>query len=146
MYYMIDRRSFIGNCVVFWAKDHKGYTTDIEKSHEFTEAEAIAIERNRSSECAIPKSEVIANAQLVVDFQKLDRKYFKREFKYFHKDQQKSDLEEEIERLRDVIRNMNETVADCAYQADHKGRIDAYAIKQAVERVSRGKPAFEEDE
>jgi hypothetical protein len=146
MYYMINRQGFTGNCVVFWAKDHKGYTTDIEKAHEFSESEARSIEGNRTAECAIPKLEVVQAARMTVDFQHLDRKYFKREFKYFNSDQQKSDLENEVDRLQSIINSISTVVRDFGeYRADHKGRIDLEDLKHAVERVSEGKDPFEDD-
>jgi hypothetical protein len=147
MYYMINRSGFTGNCVVFWAKDHKGYTTDIEKAHEFTESEARSVEGNRLSECAIPKLEVIQAARQTVDFQHLDRKYFKHEFKYFNSNQQQSDLEHEVDCLKSTIAAMSDVIRDFGeYRLDHKGRCDHYDLRQAVERVRNGKPPFEEEE
>lgn len=32
-------RGFVGNSMVWWRKDHRGYTTNLADAHEFTEAE-----------------------------------------------------------------------------------------------------------
>ena len=40
MFYIHDKtRGFIGNSMVWWAQDHKGYTPDINKAHLFKESE-----------------------------------------------------------------------------------------------------------
>lgn len=111
IYLMIDRRSMTGNSVIFWAKNHRGYTSNPDKAHHFDEKEARAIEGNRSTDCAIPLSEAIQAQCYHVDFQGLDRKYFHPAFNYFSSDQQKSDSEKEIERLRLIINEIKNVVA-----------------------------------
>ncbi len=31
---------YLGNAIIFWAKERKGYTADLNKSHQFAEEEA----------------------------------------------------------------------------------------------------------
>lgn len=38
-YYLQDTRQFVGNSMLWWAKDHHGYTCDIRKAHIFDESE-----------------------------------------------------------------------------------------------------------
>ena len=134
-YFMIDRRSLIGNCVVFWAKDHKGYTTDLEKAHMFSKEEAISIERNRCSECAIPYEEAMKAARLRVDFQDLDRKYFKSDFNYFTEDQQESDMEKENKELKRRIREMKDLVR----QFQEYDLSDYSLLENALDQAADGK-------
>lgn len=39
-YYMQDTRDYVGNSMLWWAKDGKGYVCDIRRAHVFTLAEA----------------------------------------------------------------------------------------------------------
>lgn len=39
LYYVQDNRQYVGNCVLWWAKDHKGYTCDLDRAHVFTKDE-----------------------------------------------------------------------------------------------------------
>ena len=36
-------RGHVGNSMVWWAKDHRGYTCDVNQAHRFTELEAIRV-------------------------------------------------------------------------------------------------------
>jgi len=40
-YYVQDRRSYVGNAVLWWAIDGKGYLTDLAKAHKYTYDEII---------------------------------------------------------------------------------------------------------
>ena len=39
-YYLQDTRAIVGNDMLWWAIDGKGYTTDLNKANVFTEYEA----------------------------------------------------------------------------------------------------------
>ena len=39
-YYIQDERQYVGNSMLWWAKDSNGYTTDIHKAHVYTKEEA----------------------------------------------------------------------------------------------------------
>jgi len=40
LYYMQDKRQYVGNSMLWWGKDRKGYVCDIRKAHIFTLNEA----------------------------------------------------------------------------------------------------------
>ncbi len=46
-YVLVDLRSCVGNCVMFWAEGCSGYTCEIEKAHVFDEAQAFGQHRVR---------------------------------------------------------------------------------------------------
>lgn len=46
LYYIRDTRQTVGNCALWWAKERKGYTTQLEEAGEYEEAEALSIERD----------------------------------------------------------------------------------------------------
>ena len=50
MYVLQDSRDHADNKMLFWAKDATGYTTDLNKAHRFTEAEAQAQHLERPSD------------------------------------------------------------------------------------------------
>ena len=103
---MIDRRGFVGNDVLFWVKDYHGYTTNVDKAHVFTEEEAIRKDRGRSTDCAIPLEEVTAAVRKAVDFQYLDRKYFKPTYSYFNENNTENDNELQIKELKRKLDRM----------------------------------------
>lgn len=67
-YYLQDSRSVVGNFLLFWKKDHRGYTTDIDEAHEFTLEEALS---HRPTDVPWPVDEMRAIAKLRVDHQEL---------------------------------------------------------------------------
>lgn len=40
LYYMQDKRQYVGNSMLWWAKEDRGYTCDIKNARLFTMAEA----------------------------------------------------------------------------------------------------------
>jgi len=72
-YYIQDSRNYVGNCVLFWAIDRHGYTTDIAKAGLYSEEEAIAICKNRSTDIMWSESYIKGRLQLTCDSQYLDR-------------------------------------------------------------------------
>ena len=75
MYYIQDSRSFIGNSVIWWGIDSKGYTTDISKAGKYTKDEAFTICKNRDTDIAWLCSHVDKNIKQHVDMQYLKKKY-----------------------------------------------------------------------
>jgi hypothetical protein len=69
MFYLQDKRSFVGNDVVFWAEGKSGYTTDVSKAHVFTKDEAFAQHRSRNTDIPWPKEYIDARTRPAVDFQ-----------------------------------------------------------------------------
>jgi len=69
MYLLQDTRSYVGNCVVWWAKDGNGYTTDVAKAHRYTFDEAMRQHRSRDTDLPWPCDEVLPLARGHVDVQ-----------------------------------------------------------------------------
>lgn len=72
-YFIQDTRQYVGNCVLWWAKDGAGYTTHLDEAWEVEEAKAREIESNRSTDKAIPAKLARASASIQVDMQRLAR-------------------------------------------------------------------------
>ncbi len=72
-FYVRDSRSYVGNCVLWWAKGRSGYTTHLDEAHVFTEEEAAAAQRNRETDVAMPVRAARAAASMQVDAQRLSR-------------------------------------------------------------------------
>jgi hypothetical protein len=73
MYFLQDKRSYVGNCVVWWAKDNKGYTTQIEQAHRYTKEQAFAQHKGRASDIPWPCSVVLPHAKPTIDMQDLHK-------------------------------------------------------------------------
>jgi hypothetical protein len=68
-YYLQDSRSYVGNDVVWWAKDGKGYTTDLRLAHIYTKEQAVAHHESRSSDIPWPKEYIDNKTRPAVDMQ-----------------------------------------------------------------------------
>jgi len=53
MYYIVDTRTIVGNCALFWCPDGKGYTTQLEEAGLYTKAEAMS---HRPTDLPVPAS------------------------------------------------------------------------------------------
>lgn len=71
LYYVQDTRQYVGNCMLFWALDHKGYTCHLDQAHVFTEEEMRRIcgRGGRGTDVPWPKELIDAAASLMVDHQ-----------------------------------------------------------------------------
>lgn len=74
-YYIQDSIQYVGNCVVFWAKNSNGYVTDISKAGLYSEEEAIAICKNRDTDIMWSENYIKDRLQLTCDSQYIDREY-----------------------------------------------------------------------
>jgi hypothetical protein len=54
MYVIQDTRHFVGDSVVWWRKNGKGYTTNLDEAGEYEEEEALSIGRSRETDKPIP--------------------------------------------------------------------------------------------
>lgn len=74
LFYMQGGGQYVGNCVLWWAKDYSGYTCDLHQAHIFTEAEAKRMS-SRDADIPWPKEAVDKAAAEThhVDMQKLRR-------------------------------------------------------------------------
>ena len=71
-YFLQDTRTIVGNCLVFWRKESKGYTTNLDDAELFTIEEALS---HRSTDRPWPESLMRSLARPMVDHQLLpDRK------------------------------------------------------------------------
>lgn len=72
-FFLQDSRSFVGNDMLWWAKDGKGYTTDLSKAHRFTLPEAQAQHTMRSTDVPWPTDYIEARARPEVAIQRLNQ-------------------------------------------------------------------------
>ena len=72
LFYLQDTRTMVGNDIVWWAKEGRGYTTDLNKAQVFTEYEAMRQHENRATDRPWPKEYVDAKSRQAVDFQYVD--------------------------------------------------------------------------
>jgi hypothetical protein len=68
-WYLQDTRSYTGNDVMWWAKDGKGYTTDVNKAHVYGRAEAFQQAAMRGCDKAWPKAYIDGKTRPAVDMQ-----------------------------------------------------------------------------
>lgn len=73
LFYLQDSRSYVGNDVLWWAKDGKGYTTDLSKAHTYTKADAVAQHEMRETDIPWPKEYIDAKTRPAVDMQYIKR-------------------------------------------------------------------------
>jgi hypothetical protein len=72
LYYMQDKRQYVGNSMYWWAKDGKGYTCDIRKAQIFTLDEAKE-HTNRGTDILWPKEYIDDRISHHIDMQHCDR-------------------------------------------------------------------------
>ena len=72
-FYLQDSRSYVGNDMLFWAKDGKGYTTDMRNAEVYTKAEAVAQYQSRETDIPWPKEYIDARTRPAVDMQYVSR-------------------------------------------------------------------------
>lgn len=73
-WYLQDKRSYSGNAVMWWAKDKKGYTSDLNKAHVFTEEEAFAQAKERDTDVPWAKEYIDLHTQRTCDMQYIKKK------------------------------------------------------------------------
>jgi len=69
LYYLQDTRTHVGNSMMWWAKDSKGYVCDIRKAHVFTRKEAFEQYKARSTDRPWPKKYIDARVSHHIDMQ-----------------------------------------------------------------------------
>ena len=72
-FYLQDSRIYVGNDMLFWAKDGNGYTTDIRLAQVYTKAEAVAKHEARITDIPWPKAYIDAKTRPAVDMQYVKR-------------------------------------------------------------------------
>lgn len=73
LYYLQDKRDYVGNSMLWWRKEHAGYCCDVREAHVFTKEEAYAQHRMRETDIPWPKAYIDSRVSHHVDHQKVDR-------------------------------------------------------------------------
>ncbi len=73
LFYLQDSRNYVGNDVLWWAKDGNGYTTDLSKAHVYTQDEAQRKHESRKTDIPWPKEYIDAKTRPAVDMQYINR-------------------------------------------------------------------------
>ncbi|MBY0475452.1 MAG: hypothetical protein K2Q13_10400 [Nitrosomonas sp.] len=68
-FYLQDSRGNVGNDMLFWAKDGKGYTSDFNKAHVFTRDQAFKQNKCRDTDIPWPRRYIDSISRPAVDFQ-----------------------------------------------------------------------------
>lgn len=74
-YFLQDTRDMVGNCMLFWRKGSRGYTTRIEEAELFTVEEALS---HRKTDRPWPEDLIRGIARLTVDHQHLPDVHYQR--------------------------------------------------------------------
>ena len=72
LYYMQDKRQYVGNSMYWWAKNARGYTCDIRKAHVSTLEEAKKHSR-RETDILWPKEYIDERISHYIDAQHCDQ-------------------------------------------------------------------------
>ena len=72
-YYLQESETIVGNCMLFWRKDRKGYTTNLDEAHIFTREEAQAQQRCRETDIPWPKKLLDSMSERSVNIQRVRR-------------------------------------------------------------------------
>jgi len=68
-YYLQDSRSYVGNDIIWHAKDGGGYTTDLRRAEVFSEGEAFKLNSGRETDIPWPKEYIDCRTRPAVDMQ-----------------------------------------------------------------------------
>ena len=71
-FYLQDKRQYVGNDLLWWAKDGRGYTTDLSMAEVYSKADAVKQNQSRETDIPWPKSYVDAKTRPAVDMQYVD--------------------------------------------------------------------------
>jgi len=72
-FYLQDSRGYVGNDVLWWAKNGNGYTTDLSKAHIYNKDEAVKQHESRYTDIPWPKDYIDAKTRPAVDMQYINR-------------------------------------------------------------------------
>ena len=73
LFYLQDSRSYVGNDMLFWAKNGNGYTTDLRRAETYTREEAQAKHDSRETDIPWPKEYIDAKTRPACDMQYVKR-------------------------------------------------------------------------
>ncbi|MBL4763539.1 MAG: hypothetical protein JKY93_12685 [Gammaproteobacteria bacterium] len=74
LYYLQDNRGYVGNDLLWWAKNGRGYTTDLSKAEIYTKEDAVSQNKCRETDIPWPKDYVDAKTRPAVDMQYVEIK------------------------------------------------------------------------
>lgn len=72
LFYLQDKRSYVGNDILWWAKNGQGYTTDLSRAEVYTKDDAIAQHKCRETDVPWPKEYIDSKTRPAVDMQYVD--------------------------------------------------------------------------
>lgn len=72
-FYLQDSRTYVGNDVMFWAKDGKVYTTDLRNAQVYSKEDALAHHNGRNTDIPWPKAYIDGKSRPAVDMQYINR-------------------------------------------------------------------------
>lgn len=73
LFYLQDSRGYVGNDVLWWAKNGNGYTTDLNKAEVYTKEKSQAMHNSRESDIPWPKDYIDGKTRPAVDMQYIKR-------------------------------------------------------------------------
>jgi hypothetical protein len=73
LFYLQDSRCYVGNDVLWWAKDGKGYTTDLSKAEVYSFEDAQRLHNSRETDVPWPKDYIDGKTRPAVDMQYIRR-------------------------------------------------------------------------
>lgn len=73
LFYLQDSRSYVGNDMLFLAKDGAGYTTDLSKAETYSRELVQSMHEIRPSDIPWPKAYIDAKTRPAVDMQYVNR-------------------------------------------------------------------------
>ena len=73
LFYLQDSRTYVGNDVLWWARDGKGYTTDLSRANIYSRDDAVARHNVRDTDIPWPKEYIDGKTRPVVDMQCIKR-------------------------------------------------------------------------
>jgi len=72
-FYLQDSRSYVGNDALWWAKEGKGYTTDLSKADLYSREDAVRQHNCRETDIPWPQEYIEARTSPAVDMQCIKR-------------------------------------------------------------------------
>ena len=69
LYYLQDKRSYVGNDILWWGKNNCGYTTDLRNAQVYTKEDALKQHMSRETDIPWPKAYIDAKTRPAVDMQ-----------------------------------------------------------------------------
>ena len=114
VYLIIDKRSFVGNDVLFWNRNGSGYTTDIDKAQKYNRTEAQKLDAGRTTDIAVLFDDMEKLSRRVVDMQYVDREVWDVGYSCF--DQNAS--ESKTEKIQKMLENKMDRLGNLFDDAD----------------------------